>query len=763
MSDRPQRWITVANRLPFSISSSEKKITTSSGGLVSALNGVKTKGQRIWLGCAPENLSKAQWTEIQSQVQNKNSWKFHPLFPASSVYDLYYNGCCNDVLWPLLHYQSELVTFNKSSWEAYREVNQLVANEISSIAKSDDLIWIHDFHLFLVPQLLRKLRPELRIGFFLHVPFPSSEVFRQLPTREEILDSLLSANLVGFHDYSYLRHFCSSILRLLGLETEFLSVRRGAHTTKLGVFPVSIDTHQFQLRSKEEKINLLAKSMRKPTFVFLGVDRLDYMKGLDLKLKAFRILLQKFPQYRERVTLMQIAVPTRKGVPVYNRLARETARLTGEINGEFATPNWTPVQYIHSSVNNQQLIALYKSADALLVSSKRDGMNLVALEYIASQDREHPGVVLLSEFTGAISTLPYALAINPWDLEDTANKMHLAMEMPKQEKLFRLEAMQGFLQNYTATHWAETFITELERPATEATRENAKAIDEQELTQLGEKIRLAQPKRIAIFLDYDGTLVPIQVTPDLAVIDQDTKNKIKMLSQLPWLDLIIVSGRDSRFLNTQFNDLPIWLAAEHGAKSYNPYTKKWKRRVHRNRAIWYPTALKIISDYASRVPHSHVEKKHFAIAWHYRQSPQEYGEFQARKLAEELESGLANFPVNILRGKKVIEVRSLEADKGVFALSHLEDVLPDSFPLVFGDDRTDEDLFRAIGQRGLSFKIGSGPTAANYVLESQADLLPFLTKLCRLLNIQMKKSIASKTPMSFNRTEVHSSHKKPGE
>ncbi|MEK7356971.1 MAG: trehalose-6-phosphate synthase, partial [Bdellovibrionota bacterium] len=445
----------MANRLPFTLAADKKSVRTSSGGLVSALNGVKSRAEKIWIGCAPEGLTEAEWPILEEKVnQRSNGWKYRPVFIGEELYDGYYNRLCNDVLWPLLHYQPELVQFDDAAWKAYKEVNEKIAVEIASFAEDDDLVWIHDFHLFLVPKILRKLRPQLRTGFFLHVPFPSSEVFRQLPVREQILDSLLDANLVGFHDYSYLQHFGSAILRLLGLESNFVSVKRGSHTTRLGVFPVSIDTENFMKRANDPKVCALAKTFVKSQFQFLGVDRLDYMKGLDLKLKAFRELLVSHPEYQGRVSLLQVAVPTRTGVPVYMELARETARLIGEINGAFSTPTWTPIQYLHSSVTQDQLLALYAASDALLVTSKRDGMNLVALEYIASKRDDRPGVVVLSEFAGAISTLSHVLAVNPWDFEGTAKKMVQAIEMPRAEKLDRQRTMHQYLSRYTATTWA---------------------------------------------------------------------------------------------------------------------------------------------------------------------------------------------------------------------------------------------------------------------------------------------------------------------
>ncbi len=727
------RWITVANRLPFSIDPNTVEIKRASGGLVSALSGVKKKSQRIWVGCATTDIDRREWLKALRQFETDTSqdWRYHPVFVSKSEYDKYYNGFSNDVLWPLLHYQSDLVNFSRDCWETYRAVNQRIAEEVLAIAEDDDLIWVHDFHLFLVPEFIKRQKPHARVGFFLHVPFPTSELFRQLPMREEILESILASDLVGFHDYSYLQHFCSAVLRILGRESEFFTIRGGQRTTRLGVFPVSIDTEYFMAKARDETVRAIAREIKQPLFTFLGIDRLDYMKGLELKLEAMRSFLRRYPHAREKVRLVQVAVPTRQGVPNYAKLAQDTARIIGEINGEFSTPTWSPIHYIHSSVSSDELVALYQSSDALLVTSKRDGMNLVALEYIACQDEENPGVVLLSEFTGASSTLSHVLRINPWDFDGTAEKMQIAMEMPRQEKHFRMRSMQKFLRRYTATDWATRFITKLEEAEAVPQRvPEVIAADTDSISRVRDAILAQKPERLLLFIDYDGTLVPIEDSPELAGLPESLRSEIhSLVLRYPWLKLVVVSGRDSHFLQSQFNGLPVMLAAEHGAKYFDPELNRWRRRIHRSRSSWYASALEIVSDYARHVPRSFVEKKHFSIAWHYRQSPSDYAETQARKLAQELELGLANLPVSIIRGKKVIEIRAIEANKGDFARAVYETQLPGTFTLAIGDDNTDEDMFRSLKGRGLSIHVGNDESDADLTLTSQSQVMPFLRGL----------------------------------
>ncbi len=724
------RWIIGSNRLPFKYKG-EGRFAPSSGGLVAAIGGIHTDDQveKIWIGGAPEGLNEAEWRARPAQTND--GWQFRPVFTDPQLYDAYYNGFCNDVLWPLLHYQNDLVRFKDSTWSAYVQVNKIFADTILENVRPDDLIWIHDFHFFLLPQLLKRERPDLKVGFFLHVPFPNSEVFRQLPAREAILESLLASDLVGFHDYSYLHHFSSCLSRILGLDAGLLSVKHRGHSTRLGVFPVSIDTPALLKKAKDSTVINLERRFARHGFTFLGVDRLDYIKGLDLKLLAFRNLLQRYPEVRGKVSLLQVAVPTREGSPEFAKLYQEISRLVGEINGEFSRPDWTPVHYMHASVSFDELMALYKAADALLVTSKRDGMNLVALEYIVAQTSDHPGVVLLSEFTGALSTLSYTLPLNPWNLDETADKMKLAMEMPKQEKVFRLVAMTKYLEGYTATDWAQSFLNELKKtPVALPERPRTFSVSHESIDHLADLIaEKAIHRQIVLLIDYDGTLVQIAESPELASLPSSTRECLRDFKAYSWLRMIVVSGRDNRFMTAQLGELDIELSAEHGASYYDTRIKRWHSRVSQPRTTWYPAALKILSDYTAGVPRSQIEKKRFSLSWHYRQSPSEHAAFMARKIAEELETGLANLPVTIVRGHKLIEVRSNSADKGVLASWIIENRATQAFPLAIGDDRTDEDMFLAVKGRGLAFRIGIADSDADYIIESQTQVLPFLSAL----------------------------------
>lgn len=730
------RWIIISNRLPFSKNPVTGKMEPSSGGLVSAISAIHSDQEKIWVGVAPPEMSESQWKE----KTDKQFERYVPVFVDPATYNLYYNGMSNDVIWPLFHYETNYARFQWDYWDAYRKVNELIADTIVEIAGPNDLIWIHDFHLMLVPGFLKKKNKRFKIGFFLHTPFPSSEIFRQLPVRQEILEGLLASDLIGFHDHSYLRHFGSSLQFVLGLDSSLLSVTFKGNNIRLGVFPVSIDTKKFRKISQSVEIKKISYKYhleKTYPYLILGVDRLDYSKGIELKLKSFWELLCRYPDLRHNVSLFQIAVPTRVSVPEYLKLKNDVEQLVGKINGEFGKLNHVPVKYMYSNVSFEELLALYRLADVLLVTSKRDGMNLVALEYIASQDPKDPGIVALSEFTGAISTLSHVIRVNPWDFVGTAKQIANALNEPKEERIAKFKPMLEHLEKYTATDWAESFMTSLRKTA-EYSRSNSEILiyssSPQSITIPPALKSRVEKKQILILLDYDGTLVPIHGLPEEAVLPSSTRESVKSLLADNKIEMVVVSGRDSKFLMKQLKGLNIKMAAEHGAKFYRGKNNQWECLVHTDKQSWYPIALQIMKDYSSRVPGSFVEKKEFALSWHYRKSPAEFANYQGIKLKEELEMGLSNLPVTVISGNKVIEARAIEANKGSFARWFLDtrEKNKNEFIIAIGDDRTDEDLFNAVPQNSATIKIGSGESKAKYRLASQKDLLPFLAKICQL-------------------------------
>jgi trehalose 6-phosphate synthase/phosphatase len=595
-------WLIVSNRLPFGWNAEAKKVTPSSGGLVTALRGIQSKEPKKWIGCLTDDIPKVALSEAQAKEKDI---QLCPVYLKRPLYDSYYNDFCNDCLWPLFHYESEIVRFKQEAWKDYLEVNQIFAAKIVKEAKKGDLVWLHDFHLMMVPQFVKEKRPDLKVGFFLHIPWPSSEIFRQLPVRKEILKSLVCCDLVGFHDYGYLRHFSSSVYSLLGLHSEMLSIDRGDHVTSLGVFPVSIDTKSFVSRSQTKKTGEFMGQFETEKHMILGVDRLDYIKGIELKLLAFERLLEKFPDMQGKVKLLQIAVPSRVDVPDYKKLKENVEMLVGQINGRFGTPNYTPIQYMFKSINIYELLALYRLADVLLIASKRDGMNLVSLEYIASQPEEDPGVVILSEYAGAVSTLSHALTINPWDIENSANTLYLGLHYPLKDRLEAHQRMFSFLKSYTATHWAKSFMEHLGRESLRP-QSKVRTLSKEKLKRY---LNFGGKKHYYLFIDYDGTLVPIVQNPSDAILPRERKQLLKKLSEKENVTLVVVSGRPSQFLEEQLGTEDFFLASEHGGRFYSPIKGRWRSLVSMPKKVWFGQAGKIMRDYEMRTPGSFLEKK----------------------------------------------------------------------------------------------------------------------------------------------------------
>lgn len=732
-SKASNRWVIVSQRLPFARDETGR-FTRGPGGLISAITSVHVNQPKLWIGRALEHMSPQDWQSLRHRDQTE----YAPVFIANGQYDAFYNGFCNNVLWPLLHYQTDLLDFHREDWRAYQQVNEIFAHRVSQIAQPNDLVWIHDFHFFLLPRYLKHLSAELRVGFFLHVPFPSSEIFRQLPVRREILEAVLASDLIGFHDYSYLRHFCATIQLLLGVDSSLTHAQMGHHICNLGVFPVSIDTEHFERQASTLHTHKLVQHFKQSRYLVLGVDRLDYTKGLDLKLKAFQRLLERYPQFHGKVSFLQVAVPTRTKVSEYQSLKEETDQLVGQINGQFSQPNYTPVQYLYRSISEDELIALYRAADVLMVSSKRDGMNLVALEYTASQDASHPGVLLLSEFTGASSVLSQAISINPWDIDTTAKRLLEALTMPVPEKIERHKVLMAHLKSYTATHWSNLFMDRLVAPIVEPTPKKLPEIEVRTITPLARQMYDARPSQIILMIDFDGTLLPIKPRPELARLSQPTYQALQTLTHRPDLKVVVVSGRDKNSLFNQLRGLDLTIAAEHGAYIFEPKIGNWQSLLTLDPSLWYSEVLEILDHYTHAVPGSFIERKNACVAWHYRQADPEFATHQARKLWEELVRGLAGLPVSIIKGKRVIEVRSIEANKGLFARWYLARAHPSHFVLAIGDDQTDADLFRAVAGHGLRFRVGELPRShADYEIPQYAGVLPTLNRLLNIYDLFM--------------------------
>jgi trehalose 6-phosphate synthase/phosphatase len=578
------------------------------------------------------------------------------------------------------------------------------------------MVWIHDYQLMLVPGMVRRMVPKARIGFFLHVPWPSSDVFRILPLREQILEGLLGADLIGFHTESYRHNFIHSAAKVLGLDLGVDSLVWDDRTVRVGVFPISIEVESFERQS--EAVDAQVAQLRAGTagkVTLLGVDRLDYTKGVPRRLLALDRLLEREPQLRSSVHFIQLAVPTREKVEAYADLRRNVNELVGRINSNYGSPTGSPVQLLYRSVDADQLLALYRAADVMLVTPLRDGMNLVAKEYVAARTDEE-GVLVLSEFAGAASELDAALIVNPYDIAETALAMRRAMLMPRGEQAVRMRKLRASVKANPVQSWALAFMDELVH--TEPAKSLVPAVSQpNELEYALARVRQA-PHRI-LLLDYDGTLVELQALPDLAVPDEALLDLLRRLAIAPNTEVHVVSGRSRASLEPWLGHSPISLHIEHGFWSRDP-AGRWTQVLETP-----PEFLKQIHDvmkkHSLRTPGTFVEQKAASVAFHYRRVDPHLAEARLRSLRAELTISLGP-NAEILEGHKVVEVRVRGVHKGVVAARVIAEAPPGSVVFAAGDDRTDEDLFDALPESAVSVRVGPGVSRAKLRVSTPFEL-----------------------------------------
>jgi trehalose 6-phosphate synthase/phosphatase len=719
-----RRLLIVSNRLPITVRRVRDRIDVirSPGGLATGLRGPHERSGGLWIGWsgAPEDLDDHRAQRLARRLEEQ---RLVPVSLTASEAERYYEGFSNEVLWPLFHYRLDQLPLHIEDWDAYVAVNKKFADAVAAHHAPGDLVWVHDYQLMLVPQMLRERIPDARIGFFLHIPFPSSEVFRTLPSREAVVDGLLGADLIGFHTPAYVRHFASTVLRVRGVEVDVDRVHVGARAVRLGVFPMGIDTAAFVALAQDPSVVAEAERFRSPdgAALFVGIDRLDYTKGLPRRLLAFEHLLDAEPALRERIRLIQVAVPSRTGVRAYRKLRAQVEAMVGRVNGRYATPHWTPVHYIYRSLSQSDLVALYRAADVMLVTPVRDGMNLVAKEFVASRV-DGGGVLVVSEFAGAAAELGEALRLNPYDVAGSAAVYRRALALPEAERRSRMEALRKRVLRFDVHAWAETFIEALE--ASSALRGPTPTEEAARIEHAARAMRSAE--HLLLFLDYDGTLVPFADLPELAAPDAEILGLLRVLAMRPRTAVHVVSGRSHSVLDAWLGSLPIALHAEHGLWSRT--ADGWRQRALPS-PRWRERVLRILEHFTVRTPGALIEEKTASIAWHYRMAEPDFGSFQAHELRVHLTELLSNLPVEVLSGEKVIEVRPAGVNKGMIVADAMAAMPPGTLVAAMGDDRTDEDLFAALPSGGIAIHVGLRPSAIPLQLQSVADVRRLLRSL----------------------------------
>ncbi|KAL6196653.1 hypothetical protein ACLB2K_032267 [Fragaria x ananassa] len=689
-----QRLLVVANRLPVSAvrrGEDSWSLEISAGGLVSALLGVKEFEAR-WIGWAgvnvPDDIGQQALTKALAekvQILNKDPpfslinckvivvelgnitvspvispQRCIPVFLDEEIVHQYYNGYCNNILWPLFHYlglpqEDRLATTRsfQSQFSAYKKANQMFADVVNAHYEEGDVVWCHDYHLMFLPKCLKEYNSKMKVGWFLHTPFPSSEIHRTLPSRSELLRSVLAADLVGFHTYDYARHFVSACTRILGLEGTPEGVEDQGRLTRVAAFPIGIDSDRFiralEVPQVQEHIRELKERFagRK---VMLGVDRLDMIKGIPQKILAFEKFLEENPIWRDKVVLLQIAVPTRTDVPEFitclfcittdQKLTSQVHEIVGRINGRFGSLTAVPIHHLDRSLDFHALCALYAVTDVVLVTSLRDGMNLVSYEYVACQDAKR-GVLILSEFAGAAQSLGAgAILVNPWNITEVANSIAQALNMSSEEREKRHRHNFLHVTTHTAQEWAETFVSELNDTVVEAqlrTRQVPPPLPNREAIQ-----RYLRANNRLLILGFNATLTEPVDTPERRG-DQIKEMELKLHPDLiepltalcndPNTTIVVLSGSDRNVLDENFGELDMWLAAENGMF------------LRATKGQWMTTM-----------------PEHLNMEW---VENVDFGRLQARDMLQHLWTGpISNASVDVVQGSRSVEVRAVGVTKG---------------------------------------------------------------------------------------------------
>jgi trehalose 6-phosphate synthase/phosphatase len=730
-----KRLFIVSNRLPITIHD-ENGVQPASGGLITAINSYICKQditafeEVFWAGVP--GCSASTWRSAATKI-GSTAFTYLPVFVQGQQYDAYYNGFSNSVLWPLFHYFPSYAEYNVDSYNGYRQVNAHFAQTLLKVLRPHDTLWIHDYHLLPLAGLLRKEIPELTIGFFLHIPFPSYEIFRMMPKKwqEELLEGMLGADLVGFHTIDYAAHFLQSVLMILGFDNDRHLIRYNNRLIKVDVFPISIDFKKFNEAYHDQDVvsmrqDLLAKMNGRK--IIFSVDRLDYTKGVHNRLKAYEYFLDQHPEYHGNIVFILVIVPSRDTISKYAERKKMIDGLISQINSKTGSIHWMPVIYQYNYLTFTEMVALFSACDLALITPLRDGMNLVAKEFVASR-QDKKGVLVLSEMAGAVRELTDALTINPNDVVDMANKIKEGLEMPEAEQAARLEDMQKRIAGYDVQAWADDFMLELAQVKKRQQSFQIKFLDEYCRRDLYEAYRNSNNR--LLLLDYDGTLVSFSNDPDKAGPGVELLDLLKELCHIPGNNVYVISGRSSTWLQNHFGQLPLNLVAEHGAR-HKWKDGDWITHLQTNND-WKEQVQNIMEIYVRRCANTFIEEKDFSMVWHYRKAGIEQGKLRASELMNDLHEYIHNRHLQVLMGNKIVEVRQSGINKGSFIKSIID---RDTFNYILaaGDDRTDEDMFRTLINRKDAYTIKVGPDAsyAKYNLHTPQMVISLLEGIKRL-------------------------------
>ncbi|MFC2129217.1 bifunctional alpha,alpha-trehalose-phosphate synthase (UDP-forming)/trehalose-phosphatase [Bacteroidota bacterium] len=728
-----KRLFLASNQLPVNIHWNEGdfKIDPAEELTISGLRDFYTGYETRWIGATGIDELDLTQHEQNALKNSLDEFECSPVFPGPEDYNLYLHGFSRNTIWPLFHYFTQNAIYDDEGWDAYVRVNQLYADKILKLVKEEDILWIHDFHLMLLPQMIKEKLPGVSIGLFLHIPFPSFEIFRLLPWRVEIIEGMLGADLIGFHTYDYVRHFLSCVRRILGIETVFNRIRIEERTLKVDAFPKGINFEKFEEKLKpisqgSKSDSATASSIIKEANekIILSIDKLDYTKGIPLRLRAFELFLEENPVYLEKVSLILLAMKSGETGPAYDALKSEVDALVGRINGNYGTITWMPVRYLNREFSIDELIDMYTLADIALILPLRDGMNLVAKEYVASCFKGS-GVLILSEMTGAAKELHEALLVNPNNLGDVVLAIKEALQMPEDEQIRRNTVMRDRLKRFTVDRWANEFIKSLKNVTDNQISSLTRKVNRSRMEQIVADYKKAD--RRILFLDYDGTLSGFKKNPEDAKPDQELYDILEKLQQNKKNIVTIISGRDKETLSRWFNlKWNIHFIAEHGVWIKDP-GEEW-HMLEQIDNTWKESVLPLLEYYVDQTPRSFIEHKNFSLVWHYRKADPDFGIQRAWELKDELRSLTSNLNLEIMDGDKVLEIKYSGINKGRAAIQKMGETDYD-FIFAVGDDWTDEYTFEAMPEKAYTIKVGAKTTQADFYIENVAMVREMLTCL----------------------------------
>jgi len=704
------------------------ELTDNIGGVSSALSSIYGGYDSVWFGrcCLSGDWSSSAKSSLRKHLSAERGW--HPLYFSDPGLIEGADAFCHRCIWPLFHYFTESCEFSDDWWQAYQTFNKKFYQMIKPSLKPNDTVWIHDYHLMLLPQMVRQDFPDITIGFFLHTPFPSFELFRILPWRAELLRGVLGADLVGFHIYEYTRHFQSSVFRILGYESKMGNIMVDDHLVHTDSFSLGVDFAKFAVMRKSDdvkkRIDRIATKM-KDRKVVLSIDRLDYSRGIENKLDVIDNFFSTKPSHIGHV-VFYIRLFTSGGDTQHaTAYKKKITRQVRACNDKHKTKDWKPIEMHHDTVPQEEIIALYNSADVLLVSSMRDGMNLISKEYFAARG-SNAGVVVLSEFMGGTRELSEAILFNPNDRDGFLQALHKAVTMPEKKKSDSFKKMLARLQRNTAMSWSVDFMEGLKQVKTKQAEIKSRKFTEKIRTQMLADYHTAS-KRLFI-LDYNGTLVPLPASGKSRPPGKHIIDVLSILADNKYNTVVIITDNKRELLQKWFAKIGVDLIACSDAAIRR--NGRW-HVMQELTTEWKEGARPILEKYVVRTPGSYIDEKNYSLIWHFENAVKELGEVRSRELIDDLKSFSATEDFQLREGERLIEIKNAEAYKGKMLHNYLNEE-DWEFILAVGDDWSNEYMFQHLPEQAYTLRVGSSTTSAKYSTRKQADVPELLRAVANI-------------------------------